>query len=117
MLTKDQILGSRKNTFFPLEVPEWGGTINVRIMSGRERDKFEQDIMERKGKEITVNMENYRARLCSFCIGDDEGNRIFSDKDIATLGEKEGNVLDRIFKFAQKINGLSEKETEEIEKN
>ena len=117
MLTKEQILDSKCKNFFEMVVPEWGGSVNVKIMSGRERDKFEQDIMERKGKEITVNMENYRARLCAICICDEEGRRIFSDKDVALLGEKEGNVLDRIFKFAQKINGLSEKETEEIEKN
>lgn len=94
-------------------VPEWGGEVIVRTMTGAERDTFESEITGKKG----VNRDNIRAKLLARVLINEEGKRLFSDNDIADLGDKSGNVLDRLFGIAQNLNGIGAKDVEELEKN
>ena len=66
-------------------------------MTGRERDAFEQEIYETKGKDIKINYTNFRAKLVSRCLVDAEGKRLFSDKEIDLLGGKSADALDFVF--------------------
>ena len=114
MLTKEQILQAEDLKTETVEVPEWGGSVCVRTMTGTERDAFEQSIVENKGK---TNLANIRARWCAAVVIDESGNRLFDDKDIAELGKKSASALDRVFAVAQKLNGFGEKDIENLEKN
>lgn len=96
-----------------VEVPEWGGSVYVRVMTGTDRDLFESS-MYLKGDDRLINL---RAHLCALTICNEDGTRLFSDADIEALGKKSGEALDRVFKTAQRINGLSGEEVAEIEKN
>ena len=114
MLTKDQILSCA--TDLPTEevqVPEWGGSVFVRTMSGIERDSFEQSILDAK----KTGLVNVRARLAVRVVCDSSGARIFDDADAAALGKKSGKALDRIFDVAQRLSGIGAKEVAELEKN
>ena len=113
-LTKEQILQANDLKIETVDVPEWGGSVGVRTMTGTERDSFEQSIVEKKGK---TNLSNIRARLCALTVVDDSGNRLFNDSDIAELGKKSAAALDRVFTVAQKMNGFGEKDIEELGKN
>jgi len=96
-----------------VEVPEWGVTVWVRSMSGRDRDMFESQMADLSGKGKT--MDNFRARMTVFCTIDEKGKRIFKDGDIAALGDKSGQALDRIFEAASRLNKMTE-ESIEVEK-
>jgi hypothetical protein len=96
-----------------VEVPEWGVTLNVRTMSGTERDAFEQSIVV--GEKISL--ENIRAKLCVRCIVDDAGQPVFEAGDADELGRKSSRALDRLFSVAQKLNGMGKKDLEELQKN
>ena len=117
LLKKDEILKSNDLTFEELQVPEWGGTVRVKTMTGAERDEFEADVFESKGNSTKVNMRNFRAKLVSKCLVDEEGGRLFADNEVEALGKKSAKALDRIFAIAQKINAIGQKEVEELVKN
>ena len=113
MLSKEQILNAIDLKTDVVDVPEWGGSVNVRTMTGTERDSFEQGVIQ-DGK---TNLANIRARFCSIVIVDDDGKQLFTDADISALGAKSGRALGRIFDVAQKLNGLTKDDFEELEKN
>ena len=113
-LTKEQILNSQDLTKEKIEVPEWGGVIFVRTMTGAERDSFEQGIVN---DDRTANLSNIRAKLCALTVIDEEGKRIFTDDDVKGIGEKSSLVLDRVFQVAQKLNGISPADVEDLAKN
>jgi len=98
-----------------VEIPEWGGTVRVRTMTGSERDAWEQGLFDDKGK--IRRAKDIRASFLVLCLIDGEGNRIFKDADIPLLGKKSSLVLDRLFTVAQRLNGLGKKDIEDLEKN
>lgn len=117
MITRDQILEAEDLGFEEVEVPEWGGSVRVRAMTGTERDSFESEIYEIKGEDTKFNRENFRARLLVRTLADESNNRLFDDKDIAVLGRKSARVLDRLFAVAQRLNGMSAADRETMTKN
>ena len=117
MLTKAQILQADDLPTEVVEVPEWGGSVTVRTLTGTERDAFEESITKRRGDSVEVNMINLRAKLCAMTMIDDDGERYFSDADVAELGKKSANVLDRIFAVAQRLNGFGQDDIKELAKN
>lgn len=117
MLTKDQIFEIKDLQVELVDVPEWGGQVYVRGMSGSERDAFEASVVDLRGSAQKVNMQNIRARLVSLTACDQEGNRLFSDSDIIELGKKSAIALQRIFDVAQRLSGLSKEEMNLLEKN
>ena len=114
MLTKKQILEADDRKFEKVKVPEWGGEVFVRVMSGWERDKYEMDMFQRRKDGESPNI---RGSLCGLCIVDDKGVRIFSDGEVGELAGKSGAALDRVFDVAQRLNGIGEFEMKEFEKN
>jgi len=114
MLSKEEILGANDLIREVVNVPEWGGDVYVYTMTGEERDSFEVSIVDGKGKTTFLNI---RAKLCARTIRDEEGNRIFTDKEIDLLGKKSGIALDRIFDVAKRLNGIGKEEIKELEKN
>lgn len=113
-LTRDQILAVNDVQIEAVAVPEWGGTIYVRGMSGTERDAFESSIVEIRGKSRKMNFENVRARLASLTVCDADGNRLFTEQDIKVLGTKSAGVLQRVFKIAQRLSGLTDDAVKEL---
>ena len=97
-----------------VSVPEWGGDVWVRGMTGASRDKFEASIVQTRGKDQSLNMVNIRAKLASMTICDEAGQRLFSDADIAELSNKSAAALQRIFAVAQRLSGIGEEDVKEL---
>ena len=116
-LNRESILGSEDLAREEVQVPEWGGSIYVRCMTGTERDAFECEVYANRGKELQVNTENFRARLLVRTLVDEKGDRIFADADIGALGQKSGKALDRLYSVAKRLSGLSPKDVDELTKN
>lgn len=114
LLSRDQILSADDLPTRDIAVPEWGGTVRLRTLTGAERDAFEADSIQQKGGERKVNLYNARARLLSLCIVDDNGGRIFSDSDVKALGRKSSRVMDRLVEECQKLNRISESDMDEL---
>lgn len=117
LLGKEDILKIKDLKFEEVDVPEWGGKIRVRMMTGTERDSFEQSIMKAEGKEFVRDMTNMRAKLLVRTICDADNKRVFGDKDVDIIGGKAASALEKIFEAAQRLNKLSASDAEELEKN
>lgn len=116
LLGKDQILAAEDLPYRDVEVPEWGGTVRIRTMTGGDRDSFESSLWDRQGDEPVYNRDHFRAKLLARCIVDDKGSRLFSDKDIEKLSAKSGKALNRLFDAANEINAISREERDAIKK-
>jgi hypothetical protein len=114
MLSKDAILNAHDVVTEIVEVPEWGGAVRVRGLTGSERDAFEGEVVQRNGKDVKTNTRNIRARLVVLSVVDEDGNRMFGYHDIEKLGDKSARALDRIFTVAMTLSGLREEDVAEM---
>ena len=118
LLTREAILQAKDLPYEDVAVPEWGGKVRVRALTGAERDRFEASIVEQRGKAgPRLNTANIRAKLVALCCVDEQGNRLFSDEDAELLGRKSAAALNRVFEVAQRLSGLTQADMEELEKN
>ena len=108
-LTKITILSAPDSAPTPIDVPEWGGTVCVRVMTGTERNQWES--------QLDAHRSNFRASLLVRCLCDESGARMFEDSDAEALGAKSGVVLDRLFDVAFKANGLGQYGVDQAKKN
>lgn len=113
MLSKEQILQADDLKKELVEVPEWDGQVWVRTLTGEELDSYETSIVG-KGKS---DMRNIRSRLIARCVVDQDGNRLFADNEAEQLGGKSAAALDRLYDVAMRLNGRSERDQKELEKN
>lgn len=114
MLSRDEILSKKDLRREKINVPEWGGDVFVIEMNGITRDAFEQTLIIRDSKK---RLQNYRAKLVCFTVVDESGQRIFDDADTEAIGNLSGAALSKVCALAQELNGLTEKELKEAEKN
>lgn len=115
-VTKESFVAFRQKPV-PVEVPELGGTVYLRIMSGAERDSFEAEAFHLNGKNVEVNRENFRARLLVRCLCDENGERWFRDDEVATVGAISSTVTVPLAERVSQINGISKADQEAIAKN
>lgn len=116
-LNRDQILEHSDLVTQVVSVPEWGGDVIVSTMTGEARDAWEQSLVISEGGKSRTNMENIRARLVVSTVVDENGNRLFTDKDVSVLGRKSGAALERVCKVAQRLNGLTNDDVEQLKGN
>ncbi|MDQ8045264.1 MAG: hypothetical protein REI11_11720 [Patulibacter sp.] len=114
LLSKDAILGAEDREYAIVSCPEWGGEVRVRSITGRERDTYEQSLIDQRGGDRKVNTRNARAKLILLSAVDESGARLFSDDDLSRLGGKNARPLDRLFDAARKLSGLSDDDVEEL---
>lgn len=117
-LTRDQILQAARTATIErdkLTVPELGGEIYVRGMSGTERDAFEDGLRIRKGRKTgQTDMRNFRAKLAVKVIVTEDGQRILNDEDASIFGQLPAGVLDRIISRCSELSGIAEEEVEDL---
>lgn len=112
-ITREQILSSSDAKMEKVAVPEWGGDVHIKVMSGAERDRWEAAAFE-GGK---VNRDNFRARLLVETICDESGKLLFSPADVDALSAKSSAILSRLTPVALKINALTNDDVDALTKN
>jgi hypothetical protein len=88
-------------------VPEWGGDVHIRTISGTERDRFEEAYSEQK-------MKAFRVRFLVMTLADENGERLFGDADIDALGDKSSVVINRLFDKAWQHNAFTDAAVEAL---
>lgn len=119
-LSAEGILGADDLPVEDVQVPEWGGTVRVRGLSGSERDRFEARFTDNTGKRAVgeKSFELFRARLAAACLVDDQGRKMFrSDAEVKRLGEKSAEALQRVCDVAMRLSGMTEDDAEELAGN
>ena len=121
-LSRDDILGAQDIVTEEVDVPEWGGIVLVRGMTGTQRDAFEASLIQqptgnraqRRSKQAETNLVNIRGKLCAWCIVDQAGERAFDDDYAAALGSKSATALSKVFDVAMRLSGMSEADVDEM---
>ena len=98
-------------------MPEWGGTVFVRALSGSELDEFEGENFEVTNGQVVMNKRNVRARLLSRAICNDKGETLFTKKDVDALGKKSGRAINRVVAVAERLNGIDKQALGRATKN
>ncbi|MFH8405578.1 hypothetical protein ACH4FX_12495 [Streptomyces sp. NPDC018019] len=113
-LSRDDILKADDLKTEDVPVPEWGGTVRLKMLTGTERDAFEASMVETRGGKQKQNMTNFRARMIALCVIDGEGAKLFNAADVKLLGAKSSAALGRVFDKCQEMNGFSDSDVEEL---
>ena len=117
MLNRDDILAVLDIKIEKVEVPEWGGSVFIKSMTGAEKDAYDDSICDLDGQEVVMNMVDASAKLCAKTICDKDGKRLFTKKDILALGKKNGRALERCSKVARRLSGYKKDDIPTILKN
>lgn len=111
-LTADQIFAANDMSLVPVEVPEWNGTVYVRVMSVGEMEAYQREFAEKREK-----MENWRSKLLVRCLCDKDGKPLFTAEQVEKLGAKSVKVMSRLFDTAMKHNAVTNEDVEALAKN
>lgn len=115
ILSKADILKNGKNLPTKIvEVPEWGGEVKLQCLTGAQRDRYESSLAVQDGKgRMKPNLTNSRARLVAMSIVDETGKLMFTEREALDLGNTSSIALNRVWREACELSGLSEVEVDE----
>ncbi len=111
LLTRDAILAVEDTVYATISVPEWGGEVRVRSLSGADR----ATLISTYNEEAHVG--KFDLFILALCIVDEAGNRMFTVKDVDALAKKSSTALIRVTEEAKRISGLSVSSESAAEKN
>ncbi|MFD9064182.1 hypothetical protein ACFVZ3_21965 [Kitasatospora purpeofusca] len=120
LLSKEQIASAPDITYEDVPVPEWGGEVRVRGLSGAEREAWEQSMLVAGPNGTRIQRPgatDNRARLLVRCIVGEDGELLYTEKDIKALNGKSGAVLDRLVDVAKRLSRLGPQQAEAAEGN
>jgi hypothetical protein len=104
-LTRDAILASDDfGALQAVDMPEWGGAVYLRPISGKEW----LDVMQHIGQP------EFAPQLLVRCVCDEAGKPLFTVADVEALGKKAWKPFQRLSVAAFKLNGFSEDASDEL---
>lgn len=116
LLTKEQIWAADDLTWEDVSVPEWGGDVRVKTLTGAERDQYEAESVKMEGNRRKMT-GNLRARLVALTAINEDGTPMFTRADVMKLGQKSAAALERVFEVAAKLNGMTEEDMDDLAGN
>ena len=109
-LNKAAILAAGDFKLDKVNVPEWGGDVFIKTITGLDRDRFEDGYSEQK-------MKNFRSRFLVLTLCDEKGERLFTDAEVEELGKKSSLVINRLFEKAWSLNAFTNEAIDELGKD
>lgn len=110
VLDKAAIMAASDTKLEKVHVPEWGGDVYLKTLSGTERDTFEDAYSQEK-------MKNFRSRFLALTLCDKSGERLFSDDEVEVVGKKSASVINRLFEKAWSFNAFRNEDVEAMGKD
>jgi hypothetical protein len=121
ILDKTAIMEARDLELVEVDVPEWGGSVYLRPLTAKDRDYFEAEILaleqKKKSKKDGPVYDIFKARLVARALVDENGKRLFTDKEFGELSSKSAAALNRLFEECLRINQVTQQDVEELTKN
>jgi len=121
ILTRDSIVKAKDYTIEEVEVPEWGGVVRLRSLTGKDRDEYESAIVDSSsspGKpDARVDIRGLKALLLSMAIVDENDEKMFDKKEVDILNSKSAKVIEMLWNKAQEMNGIGIEAVDKAEKN
>lgn len=98
-LTAEEILGADDLKPREVEVPEWGGSVLMRPMTGEEAISLVGE---------GVNRGQVAFRVVSMTLVREDGSRLFTDEQLEALKLRSAAALLRLQKKAMELNQLTD---------
>jgi hypothetical protein len=114
VLSKDQILNAPDIVYETIDVPEWGGKVKIKSLTGDERDGWEQSIIDMRGNVAAAKLAGAQARLVALTVVDDDGKCLFDKGDVKRLGEKSALSLARVFEASKRLSRLTDEDVNTV---
>lgn len=128
LITRQQLDGLQLKRKL-LDVPDWATPeqaergevpqVLIRELTGAERDNYENGMMtiRNKGKQVerTLNLANARARFVALIMINEDGTRMYTDKEVYLVGKLPAAGLDYVWTQGNKLSGITEDEQEQLE--
>lgn len=118
LLTKQAIIVAEDIPTERVPVPEWGGDVLVRGLTGSGRDEYFKSMAKRgrRGEQV-ADATNATAKLIALTIIDSETDRpMFHTGEVELLGRKSAAALHRVEEAAMRLSGLTDEDMEELGK-
>ena len=98
-----------------VDIPEWGGAVYLRPMSGVERDEME-------GLAIRIDDATERGQAIKKffvleLVVNEDGEKLFKEEDWVWLMKKSSSAILKIVRHVREDNGLGPQAAEETAKN
>lgn len=99
-----------------LDVPEWGGAVKVRSMTGLERDRYELAMQLEKEKGL-ASAFSLRGFVATSCCLDEDGSQLFRPEDQDAVSGLNAGALDRILEAVLSLSRMSAQSLVDAEGN
>lgn len=119
VLGREAILGAQDVVVEEVAVPEWGGVVYARGMTGRERAQYETSLVNVKdGRVAGLNTADSYALLALYGTVDGPdpatAQRLFTDEDLEALRHRAGAPLARIARVVLRLSGMNKEAQERM---
>lgn len=114
LLTFDEIVAAQDIQHDYVDVPEWGGRVKVKSLTGEERGKVFAAIRAH-GKQIHDEDEAqsiFYARVIAASMVDEDDKLVIGQKNALALTKKSSAALTRVYKVCARLSGLGDEELE-----
>lgn len=120
LLSKNQIVAANDRPHEDVEVPEWGGNVRLRVLSGSQREAIECKLHQCRSDNTATAVAAWRG-LKNFTLScamvDEAGSQLFSEREVAVFGDKNGSVIERLYEFVLRQNAFTKAEADELRGN
>lgn len=120
LVGRQDILKRTETVYDEVLIPEWRDgdgpipCVRLRSLTAAERDAFESSLITGKGRSQKTDTRNLRAKLVALTAVDAQGNRLFTMKDVDSIGRVNAAIIDRMYEKAAEMSGIREKDVEEL---
>ena len=114
MSLREAILAAQDLKSETVEVPEWGVTVTVQMLTGTKRNALQRSMLGEDGKP---DFSRYRLRLVAACMVDESGQPVFGLDEVEQLGSKSDAAIDRVYQVAERLNAADSKAVEAAKGN
>lgn len=115
ILNRAQILAAQDVRTETVDVPDWGGSVLVKVMTGAEREALEQQWRDRA--RLGQLGQHQRALLVVATVVDEAGAPLFTPADVESLSQRSAVALDVVASVALRLNRMRDSDIEEAAKN
>jgi hypothetical protein len=109
-LTREEIFACPVGAPTPVDVPEWGGTVYVRMLMGDDGERVHQICK-------TADEGTALATWCVMCVCDSEGVPLFQNDDLEVVRKCPLPALRRCAEVALRINCITDEARKELAGN
>lgn len=106
-LSREAILAVNDRKIVAVNLPDWGGIVYVRGMTGAEKDGWEaeQHALSKGGSDRDMHL--FRARYLARVLCAADGSALLGKDDVPALAAKSARALDALFEVASPLSGVT----------